>query len=73
MKKYLILLLAMILMQPTSFAAGMKNTMGKVMDSWVGENIDTVINGLQCVADITVNILPGNAREQVLSGTVFQV
>ena len=46
MKKFIILLLLLtiILIQPSSFAVGMKNTMGKVMDSWIGENIDTVIN-----------------------------
>ena len=44
MKKFIILLLTIILIQPSSFAVGMKNTMGKVMDSWIGENIDTVIN-----------------------------
>lgn len=44
MKKYIAIILTIILIQPVTFAAGMKNTMGKVMDSWIGENIDTVIN-----------------------------
>lgn len=44
MKKYIAILLTIILIQPVTFAAGMKNTMGKVMDSWIGENIDKVID-----------------------------
>ena len=44
MKKYIAILLNIILIQPVTFAAGMKNTMGKVMDSWIGENIDKVID-----------------------------
>ena len=44
MRKFIILLLAIILIQPTSYAVGMKKTMNKVMDIWIGENIDTVID-----------------------------
>ena len=44
MKKYIILFIFIILIQPTSYAVGMKNTMGKVMESWVGENINIVID-----------------------------
>ncbi len=44
MKKYIVILLTIVFIQPSSFAIGMKNTMNKVMDSWIGENIDTVIN-----------------------------
>lgn len=43
MNRILILLLIVILIQPMSFAFGAKKTMGNIMDSWVGENIETVI------------------------------
>lgn len=44
MKKYIILFWLIIVIQPMSFAIGTKSTMEKVMGSWNGENINTVIN-----------------------------
>lgn len=44
MKKLAILSLITILIQPMSFAVGTKTTMEKVMESWVGENINTIID-----------------------------
>ena len=43
MKKIIILALAIIWLQPTAFAFGKKETMDAVMNSWIGENINTVI------------------------------
>ena len=44
MKKILISILAVIMIQPMSFAIGTKSTMGKIMDSWLGEHINTVMD-----------------------------
>lgn len=43
MKKIIALLLIVIITQPISFAFGRKSTMNDVMNNWVGENINTVI------------------------------
>ena len=43
-KKCIILFFIIILMQPMAFAFGKKSTMEKIMDSWLGENINTVID-----------------------------
>jgi len=43
MKKIVILALAVVLLQSTTFAVGKKSTMDRVMNSWMGENINTVI------------------------------
>lgn len=43
MKRYIILILTILLVQPMSFAVGTKSTMNKVMNSWSGEHIDLVI------------------------------
>ena len=44
MKKIFVFILVAALVQPMSFAFGRKSTMDAVMNSWVGENINTVIN-----------------------------
>jgi hypothetical protein len=44
MKKILLVVLVLFLVQTSSFAVGSKDTMGKIMSSWKGEHIDTVIN-----------------------------
>ena len=44
MKKFLLIVLALFLVQTSTFAVGAKNTMGKIMDSWKGEHIDSVID-----------------------------
>ena len=42
MKKILTFLSIFLLLQNASFAVGVKSTMTKIMDSWIGENINTV-------------------------------
>ena len=44
MKKFIILFLIILLAQPMSFAFGTKKTMEKIMNSWQGENINSVID-----------------------------
>ena len=44
MKKILILLLVVFFIQNNVKAAGADETMKAIMDSWTGENVDTVIN-----------------------------
>ena len=43
MKKVLLAILALFLVQTSSFAIGSKSTMEKIMNSWMGEHIDSVI------------------------------
>ena len=43
MKKILLIVLALFIVQASSFAIGSKDTMGKIMSSWKGEHIDEVI------------------------------
>lgn len=44
MKKILILVSVSLLLQNSVFAIGTKSTMKKIMNSWNGENINTVID-----------------------------
>ena len=44
MKKILLIVLALFLVQTSTFAVGAKNTMEKIIDSWKGEHIDSVID-----------------------------
>lgn len=44
MKRFLISILIIFLVQPMSFAIGTKKTMEKIMNSWHGENINSVID-----------------------------
>lgn len=44
MRKIVISILAVIIIQPMSFAIGTKSTMCKIMDSWLGEHINTVMD-----------------------------
>jgi len=44
MKKIIVVVLSLIILQPVSFAIGSKSTMNKIMNSWIGENLETVIN-----------------------------
>ena len=44
MKKILLIILALFLVQTSTYAVGAKNTMGKIMDSWNGEHINSVID-----------------------------
>ena len=44
MKKVLLIVLSLFLFQTSTFAIGVKSTMNKVMDSWNGEHIDSVID-----------------------------
>ena len=43
MKKLILSFLIILLAQPMSFAIGTKKTMEKIMNSWNGEHIDSVI------------------------------
>jgi len=43
MKKYIVLLLSLLVLQNCTFAFGTKDTMNKIMNSWIGENINSVI------------------------------
>lgn len=43
MKKFLILLILTFLFYPQADAYGVKKTMEKIMEGWIGENIETVI------------------------------
>ena len=42
MKKFLSVLIIILLISPQANALGMKSTMNKIMDSWLGENIEKV-------------------------------
>lgn len=42
MKKIIIILIAILLISSEANAIGMKSTMNKIMDSWLGENIEKV-------------------------------
>ena len=44
MKKILLIVLVLFLVQTSSFAIGAKDTMEKIMGSWNGEHIDSVID-----------------------------
>ena len=44
MKKILLIALMLFLTQTSSFAIGAQDTMGKIMNSWKGEHIDSVID-----------------------------
>lgn len=44
MKKFLIVLFIITFFPTVSFAIGTKDTMKRIMDSWIGENIETVID-----------------------------
>ena len=44
MKKFLIVLFIITFFPTVSFAIGTKDTMNRIMDSWIGENIETVID-----------------------------
>lgn len=44
MKKVLLIILALFLFPTSTFAIGVKSTMNKIMDSWNGEHIDSVID-----------------------------
>ena len=44
MKKILLIILALFLVQTSTYAVGAKNAMGKIMDSWNGEHINSVID-----------------------------
>lgn len=46
MKKFYTTLLILMVFSNPSFAFGTKKTMEKVMDSWIGENIDSAIDFL---------------------------
>lgn len=42
MKKFLSVLIIILLISPQANALGMKSTMNKIMDSWMGEKIEKV-------------------------------
>lgn len=42
MKKFLSVLIIILLISPHANALGMKSTMNKIMDSWMGEKIEKV-------------------------------
>ena len=44
MKKILLIILALLLVQTSSMAIGSRSTMEKIMGSWIGEHIDAVMN-----------------------------
>ena len=44
MKKFLLIILALFLVQTAAFAVGVQSTMEKIMGSWNGEHIDSVID-----------------------------
>ena len=44
MKKTLLVILTLLIIQTPSFAIGTTSTMEKIMESWSGEPIDSVIN-----------------------------
>ena len=44
MKKFLLIIMTLFLAQSSIYAIGAKSTMEKVMGSWIGEHIDSVIN-----------------------------
>ena len=44
MKKFLLIVLALFLVQTSSFAIGVQSTMENIMGSWKGERIDSVID-----------------------------
>lgn len=44
MRRFITLFLICVMVQPMSFAFGTKKTMEKIMNSWQGENINSVID-----------------------------
>ena len=44
MKKILLIAIALLLVQTSTFAVGAKSTMEKILGSWIGEHIDSVID-----------------------------
>lgn len=44
MKKFLIVIFVITFFPTVSFAIGTKDTMQRIMDSWIGENLETVID-----------------------------
>ena len=43
MKKFLLIAVALCLVQTSTYAIGSKSTMEKIMGSWIGEHIDSVV------------------------------
>lgn len=77
MERFIILIVIILTTTSSANAFGMKSTMDKLLDSWVGENINTVIDAWCYPSDTKTfagrNIYSWNSSNSYVSGNQYGI